>query len=169
VPSIVNIDPGIRNEEVSRMGGRYAVIVCPKCATPIGADLQRQTMTCPCGYTIELIRIKPKFVSNSPAKVAEAVAQAKSQAAEGKMILPKTPPAKGKFGKIAAKAKEIKDTQERLSLIAAELTKAKKEFSLEDLDKIHELVGKESATDMLVAMRDGGIVFECEKGKYRAV
>jgi len=151
------------------MGGRYAVIVCPHCATPIGADLQRQTMTCLCGYTIELLKIKPKFVSNSPSKVAEAVALAKSQATEGKMDLPKQSPPKGKYSKIAIKAREIKDTQERLSHIAAELTKMKKEFSLEDLERVHELVGKESANDMLVAMREGGIVYECGKGKYRAV
>ena len=151
------------------MGGRYAVIVCPHCSTPIGADLQKQTMTCLCGQTIELIRIKPKFASNSPSKVAEAVAFAKSQVAEGKMDLPKQAPPKGKFGKIALKAREIKDMQERLSHIAAELTKLKKEFSIEDLERIHDLVGKESASDMLVAMREGGLVYECGKGKYRAV
>lgn len=151
------------------MAGRYAVIVCPHCATPIGADLQRQTMTCLCGQTIELIKVKPKFTSNSPSKVAEAVALAKSQATEGKMDLPRQAPPRGKFGKIALKAREIKDTQERLSHIAAELTKAKKEFSLEDLEKIHELVGRESANDMLVAMRDGGLIYEVGKGKYRAV
>jgi hypothetical protein len=151
------------------MGGRYAVIVCPHCATPIGADLQKQTMTCICGQTIELLRIKPKFVSNSPLKVAEAVALAKSQVAEGKMDMPRPAPPKGKLGKIAAKARDIKDTQERLAYIAAELTKMKKEFSLEDLEKIHELIGRGSASDMLVAMREGGIVFECGKGKYKAV
>ena len=155
--------------EVSAMGGRYAVIVCPHCSMPIGADLQKQTMTCLCGQTIELLKVKPKFVSNSPLKVAQAVALAKSQATEGKMILPKQAPPKGKFGKIAIKAREIKDMQERLSHIAAELTKAKKEFSIEDLERIHELVGKESASDMLVAMREGGLVYECGKGKYRAV
>jgi hypothetical protein len=125
------------------MGGRYAVIVCPHCATPIGADLQKQTMTCICGQTIELLRIKPKFVSNSPLKVAEAVALAKSQVAEGKMDMPRPAPPKGKLGKIAAKARDIKDTQER--------------------------IGRGSASDMLVAMREGGIVFECGKGKYKAV
>lgn len=151
------------------MGGRYAVVICPRCATPLGADLQKQTMTCLCGYTIELLRIKPKFVSNSPSKIAEAVALAKSQAAEGKMELPKPAPPKGKYGKIAAKAREIKDTQERLAHIANELTKMKKEFSLDDLEKMHELVGKESANDMLVAMREGALIFECGKGKYRAV
>jgi len=151
------------------MGGRYAVIVCPHCAMPIGADLQKQTMTCLCGQTIELLRIKPKFVSNSPSKVAEAVAHAKSQAADGKMDMPKPAPPKGKLGKIAAKAREIKDTQERLAHIANELTKMKREFSIEDLEKVHELIGKESANDMLVAMREGGLVFECGKGKYKAV
>jgi len=151
------------------MGGRYAVIVCPHCATPIGADLQKQTMTCLCGQTIELLKVKPKFASNSPSKVAEAVAHAKSQAAEGKMEMPRPPPPKGKLAKIAIKAREIKDTQERLAHIAAELTKVKKEFSLEDLERMHELIGRESANDMLVAMREGGIVYECGKGKYRAV
>jgi len=126
-------------------------------------------MTCICGQTIELLRIKPKFVSNSPMKVAEAVALAKSQATEGRMELPKGPPPKSRFGKIAAKAREVKDTQERLAQIAADLTKLKKEFSLEDLERVHELVGKESAKDMLVAMRESGIVFECGNGKFRAV
>ncbi len=151
------------------MSGRYAVIICPHCGTPIGADLQKQTMTCICGQTIELLKVKPRFVSNSPMKVAEAVALAKSQATEGKMEMPKQSPPKTKFGRIAVRAREIKDTQERLALIATDLTKLKKEFTLEDLEKIHELVGKESAEDMLVAMRESGIVFESGKGKYRAV
>lgn len=151
------------------MSGRYAVIICSFCSTPIGADLQKQTMTCICGQTIDLLRVKPKFISNSPSKVAEAVAHAKSQAAEGKMELPKAPPPKSRLGKIASKAREIKDTQERLSLIAIELTKLKKEFALEDLERMHELVGRESANDMLVAMRESGIIYEVGKGKYRAV
>lgn len=151
------------------MGGRYAVIICPHCSIPIGTDLQKQTMTCICGQTIELLKVKPRFVSNSPSKVAEAVAQAKTQTTEGKMLLPKGPPPKSRLGKIALRARDIKDTQERLAHIAKELTKLKKEFALEDLEKIRELVGKESAVDMLVAMRESGIVFECGKDRYRAV
>lgn len=151
------------------MPERYGVIICPICGTPIGADLRKKTMTCICGGTIELLKVKPKFESSSPVEVAKAVALAKSQASEGKMELPSQKPSRGKFGKIADKAKEIKDTQERLTFIASALTKLKGEFSLEDLEKVHELIGKESANDMLVAMRESGIAYESGKGKYRSV
>lgn len=151
------------------MPERYGVIICPICGTPLGADLRKRTMTCVCGGTIELLKVKPRFESPSPVEVAKAVALAKSQVAEGKMELPAQKAPKSKLGKIAEKAKEIKDSQERLALIASGLTKLKGEFGLEDLEKIHDLIGKESANDMLVAMRESGLVFESGRGKFKSV
>ncbi|MEM3037971.1 MAG: hypothetical protein QW505_05425 [Thermoplasmata archaeon] len=151
------------------MPERYGVVICPICGTPVGADLRKRTMTCVCGGTIELLKVKPKFESASPVEVARMVALAKSQAAEGKMELPTAKVPRSRLGKIAEKAKEIKDTQERLSFIASSLTRLKGDFSIEDLEKLHELIGKESANDMLVAMREGGIAYESAKGRYRSV
>jgi len=151
------------------MTDRYGVIICPICGTPVGADLRKRTMTCVCGQTIELLKVKPKFESSSPVEVAKAVAMAKSQVRDEKMELPSFKPPRSRIGKLAEKAKAIKDTQERLSFIASGLTKLKGEFSIADLEKIHDLIGKESANDMLVAMRESGIVFESGKGKFKAV
>lgn len=151
------------------MCARYAVIICPFCAEPIGADMQKRTMTCVCGKTIELLKIKPRFESQSPVEVAKAVALAKSQVKDAKMEMPAMKQPKSRLGKIADKARAIKDTQERMTFIAQELTKLRHEFTIDDLEKIHELLGKESSIDMLVAMRDGGIIWESNKGKYKAV
>lgn len=151
------------------MPERYGVIICPICGTPVGADLRKRTMTCVCGGTIELLKVRPKFESSSPVEVAKAVAQAKSQAAVRKMELPTQKAPKSRLAKVAEKAKEIKDAQERLSFIATSLTKLKGDFVLEDLEKLHELMGKESANDMLVAMRESGIIYESSKDRYRAV
>jgi len=151
------------------MPERYGVVICPMCGTPIGADLRKRSMTCVCGATIDLLRVKPRFESPSPVEVAKAVALAKSQTAEGKMELPAQKTHKSRLGKIAEKAEEIKDTRERLSFIASSLTKLKGDFSIEDLERIHELIGKESAEDMIVAMRESGIIWEIGNGKYRAV
>ena len=151
------------------MSERYGVIICPICGTPLGADLRKRTMTCVCGGTIEMLKVKPRFESPSPVEVAKAVALAKSQAAEGKIELPAQKASKNKLGKIAEKAKEIKDTQERLSFIASSLTKLKGDFAIEDLEKLRELMGEESANDMLVAMRESGIAYESSKGRYRSV
>jgi hypothetical protein len=151
------------------MPGRYGVIICPICGTPVGADLRKRSITCVCGATVDLLKVKPRFESASPVEVARAVALAKSQTAEGKIELPMQKAHKSKLGKIAEKAKEIKDTQERLSFIASSLTKLKGDFSFEDLEKLQELIGKESAEDMIVAMRENGIIWEVGNGKYRAV
>lgn len=151
------------------MPERYGVIICPICGTPVGADFRKRTMTCVCGGTIELLKVRPKFESSSPVEVAKAVAQAKSQVATGKMELPAQKAPKSRLAKIAEKAKEIKDVQERLSFIATSLTKLKGDFVLEDLEKLRELTEKESANDMLVAMRESGIIYESSKGRYRAV
>ena len=151
------------------MCARYAVIVCPFCAEPIGADMQKHTMTCVCGKTIELLKVKPRFESQSPVEAAKAVALAKSQVKDAKMEMPLAKHPRSRLGKIADKARAIKDTQERMIFIAQELTKLKQEFTIDDLEKIRELLGKESAIDMLVAMRESGIIWESEKGKYKAV
>lgn len=126
-------------------------------------------MTCQCGHKIDLLKIKPKFASSSPSEVAEAVAMAKVQTTEGKMTLPSAKKRRSRLGRLATRAGEIKDFQERLSYIAKELTKLKGEFSIEDLEKLTEFLGKESSVDMLVAMRENGIVFESNRGKYKAV
>ncbi|MDH4123715.1 MAG: hypothetical protein OEV21_06505 [Thermoplasmata archaeon] len=151
------------------MSGRYGVIVCPFCATPLGADLRKRTMTCVCGKTIDLLKVKPKFESSSPVEVAKAVAMAKSQVKDSKMDLPAMKQTRSRFGKIAEKARDIKDPHERLSFIAAELTRLKKDFTIDDLERVHDILGKESASDMLVAMRENGIIWEREKGKFRVV
>lgn len=148
---------------------RYGLIICPYCSVPLAADLRRRTMTCVCGRRIELVKVKPRFISSSPSEVADAVAMAKVQTTKGKMIMPSGRGRRSKMGRLASRAKGIKDFQERISYIALELTKLKNEFSLEDLEKLHEMLGKESSNDMLVAMRESGIVYESSKGKYRAV
>jgi len=126
-------------------------------------------MSCACGHTIDLLKAKPKFTSLSPSKVAEAVAQARLKAGEGKIEKPKRKKSGTRLARIAKRANAIKDTQERLGYIASELTRVKGEFTMEDLDRLSELMGKESSNDMLVAMRENGIVFESGKGRYRSV
>lgn len=151
------------------MNQRYGVIICPFCASPLGADLRKRTMTCTCGKTIDLIKVKPRFVSSSPVEVAQAVAIAKSQIARGKMDKPSSRRSRSRIGKLAERAQTIKDAHERLTYIAKELTRQKKEFTLNDLERVHELIGRESANDMLVVMKESGIVYESGKGKFRAV
>lgn len=148
---------------------RYGLVLCPFCATPLAADLRKKSMTCVCGKSIDLLKVKPRFTSASPSEVAQAVSQAKVQTTEGKMMRPSSSKPRSRIGRMAMRAREIKDTQERLSYIASELTRLKGEFGLEELSKVHELLGKETPNDMLVMMRENGIVFECGKGKYRAV
>ncbi|HDP96431.1 MAG TPA: hypothetical protein ENN25_01900 [Euryarchaeota archaeon] len=148
---------------------RYGLVLCPFCATPLAADLRKKSMTCVCGKSIDLLRLKPRFTSDSPSEVAEAVAQAKVQTTEGKMMKPSMSKPRSRIGRMALRAREIKDTRERLTYIALELTRLKGEFGVEELAKVHELLGKETPSDMLVMMRENGIVFESGKGKYRSV
>jgi len=148
---------------------RYGLVSCPHCGEPLAADLLKKTMTCICGQSFELKSMRPKFTSQSPSQVADAVAMAKLKTADEKIIKPSTRKVRSRLGRLAAKAESIKDSQERLTYIASELTRLRKELSVEDLEKVHDIMGKESPIDMLVAMRENGIIYESSKGKYRAV
>jgi hypothetical protein len=62
----------------------------------------------------------------------------------------------------------IKDPLERLHVIAAELTKSKSEFELDDLRRVMSIIGREDPERVLARLLENGVVFESSPGKYRA-
>jgi len=149
---------------------KYAVIVCPGCGRARGIETARKTSTCQCGRKVFTSRVKRHFLTDTPSELAAAVAEANAALAGGNQLSKKRTRKKtNPYSMIAERTKGVKDTTQRLSQIAQELTEHGQEFSLADLRKVAALVGKEPADEMLALMIANNIVYEVGDERYRAV
>jgi hypothetical protein len=152
------------------MGARYGVIVCPKCGMAKGVETDKKTTTCQCGRDIDMKRVKLMFLTDSPLELADSVANANASLRGGGQ-LPSDKKAKKRdpYAGIAERAKPIKDPLERMKVVSAELSRLKREFTIEDLRKVAAVLGKDSPEDMLARLLEHNLVYEASEGTYRAV
>jgi hypothetical protein len=62
----------------------------------------------------------------------------------------------------------VKDPLERLHAIAAELTRSKSQFELDDLKRVLNLLGRGDPERILAGLLENGIIYESSPGKYKA-
>lgn len=149
---------------------RYGVIVCPACGKAKGVEADKKTTKCQCGREVDLVKTKLEFRTESPMELADAVAQANALLAGGeKLTFEKKPRKKGPYAAVSEKAKAVKDPLERLRIIAQELTMLKGDFDADDVRKVTNLIGRESAEDVIARLKEHGLVYETADGKYRLV
>jgi len=148
---------------------KYAVIICPKCGKAKGIETRKKTTTCPCGREIRLKRGIFKFMTDSPSELADLVARVNA-ALHGIEPMPKEKKRKRRdsYAAMVEGTAAIKDPLERLHVIAAELTKSKSEFDLDDLRRVLSIIGQDDPERMLARLLEGGVVFESSPGKFKA-
>jgi len=148
---------------------KYGVIICPKCGKAKGIETRRKTTTCPCGRQIRLKRGMFKFMTDSPSELADTVGRVNA-ALHGAEPMPKEKKRKRKdsYAVLVESTENVKDPLERLQVIAAELTKSKSQFELEDLERVLSFMGRDDADRMLARLLENGIIFESAPGKYKA-
>lgn len=152
------------------MGGRYGVIVCPKCGMAKGVEADKKTTTCQCGRDIDMKRVKIMLLTDSPLELADLVAKANaSLRGGGPMPSEKKSRKKDQYAAIANKAKSIKDPLERMKVVSSELSRLKQDFTIDDLRKVAAILGKDSPEDMLARLLEHNLVYEVLEGTYRAV
>jgi hypothetical protein len=149
---------------------KYGLVICPSCGKARGVETAKKTTTCPCGRQGRLFKSQIKFETDSPLELAEVVAQANSQLANGKKFRrPRSKPPKDPYARTAGRAKGLRDQTEMAEAIARGLTEELGDFSVEDLGKVLSLLGKGSPDEMIVRLKDSNIVFEVGEGRSRSV
>jgi len=135
-----------------------------------GVEADKKTTTCQCGREIDLRRVKLRYMTDSPLELAESVANANAALRGGKQLPPeKKRRRKDPFYVIAERAKVVKDPVERMKVIAKGLTDLKTAFEVEDVRRVASLVGKDSAEDIVKALREHNLIYENADGRFRAV
>jgi len=149
---------------------KYGILVCPRCGMAKGVEADKKTTTCQCGREIDLRRVKLRYMTDSPLELAESVANANAALRGGKQLPPeKKRRRKDPFYVIAERAKVVKDPVERMKVIAKGLTDLKTAFEVEDVRRVASLVGKDSAEDIVKALREHNLIYENADGRFRAV
>jgi hypothetical protein len=139
---------------------KYGVVICPACVRARGLQTSRKTSTCPCGRQVKLRRASFRFLTDSPRELADMVAQANEQLANGKQVRRKR----------ARSPKDLaKDPVGRAEIVARELTRELGEFGVEDVRRVLKIIGKGSAEDMVDKLLGASIVYEAGEGRFRSV
>jgi hypothetical protein len=149
---------------------KYGVIVCPKCGMAKGVEADRKTTTCQCGREIKMHSVRLMFQTDSPMELADSVAMVNASLRGGEhLVVEKKGKKKDPYFVISERAKPIKDSLERMRVIARELTALKVEFTLEDVKKVAVIVGKDSPEDMIARLKEHNLIYETGAGKFRSV
>jgi hypothetical protein len=152
------------------MGLRYGVIVCPKCGMAKGVETAKKTTGCQCGNDIDLSHVKIKYQTDSPLELADLVAKANAALRGGEPAPPeRRSRKKDPYLSIAERAKPIKDSLERMRVVAQGLTELQSKFTIDDVRKIVSLLGRDSAEDVLARLKGHNLVYELEPGVYKSV
>ncbi len=149
---------------------KYGVIVCPKCGMAKGVEARRKTTTCQCGREIKMSSVKLMFQTDSPMELADSVAAANaSLRGDEHIVVEKKRKSKDPYFVISERAKPIKDSLERMRVIARELTTLKAEFTFDDMRKVAAILGKDSPEDMIARLKEHNLIYETGDGRYRSV
>jgi hypothetical protein len=148
---------------------KYGVIICSKCGKAKGVETRRKTTSCQCGREIRLKHGMFKFMTDSPSELADTVASVNA-ALHGAEPMPKEKKRRRKdsYAAMVEGTAVVKDPLERLHAIAAELTKSKSQFELDDLKRVLNLLGRGDPERILAGLLENGIIYESSPGKYKA-
>src|SRR4030042_660603 len=78
----------------------------------------------------------------------------------------KKPNRKDPFSVIAERAKPVKDSIERMRIIAKGLTDLKGDFGIEDVRKVVSVLGKDSAEDIIARLKEHNLIYQSGGGAY---
>lgn len=144
-------------------------MICPACGKARGIERSRKTSSCPCGRQVKIRKSMIKFETDSPLELAEMVAQANIQLANGKRFrrsrskAPSDP-----YARVAQRVMVLKGSAERAAAIARELTTELGEFGVEDVRRVMTVLGKGDPEETMVKLVENSIVYEVGDSRYRA-
>ena len=149
---------------------KYGLVICPACGKARGIEASRKTSSCPCGRQVKIRKSIFKFMTDSPRELAEMVAQANTQLANGKKFrrsrsrAPSDPCAR-----VAKRVMVLRGSAERAEAIARELTAELGDFGLEEVRRVLALLGRNDPEEVISRLKDSSLVYEVCEGRFRVV
>lgn len=149
---------------------KYGVLVCPKCGMAKGVETKKKTTTCQCGREIVVRKQKLRFLTDSPLELAGSVAKANAAIRGGEqMPSERKSRKKDPYSVLSERATATKDRTERFRIVAKGLTDLKGEFSVEDMNRVASLLGRESGEEIVRLLQESNMIYEVQDGKFRTV
>lgn len=109
-----------------------------------------------------------RFETDSPMELAEVVAQANTQLANGrKFRRSKAKVSTDPCVRVAQRVMVLRDSAERAEAIARELTDELGDFGIEEVGRVMAVLGKDDPADMMIKLKESSLVYEVSEGRYR--
>jgi hypothetical protein len=167
---------------------RFGVVLCPKCKTAKGIVLGSKTTTCTrCEKRINLKNARIIVEVDSESELAKAVGEINTRENEGENIYLEDVKVYSKvkeqrkeifegpedlYGHIAGKISEINGKDEKIVMVAKELSHNLKEFSENDFLEVLSRAGFTKEDDLhglLARLLENDIIYEPKNGLYRII
>ena len=150
------------------MAAKYGIVICPACGKARGIEASRKTSSCPCGRQVRIRKSMLKFETDSPHELAEMVAQANTQLANGKRFRRTKPRAPSDpCARVAQRVMVLRGPAERAEAIARELTAELGDFGVDDVRRVVSVLGRDDPEEIMTRLKDSSLVYEVCEGRYR--
>ena len=153
----------------------YGAVVCSRCRKAKAVDLRRKTARCQCGNKIDLKESKKFFESRDQREVASAVGRMNAEIEGGteaveKLVMEASGEETGDvYSKIVSDAANAPSVQDRLEIVARNLTDAFGNFTSNEMGKALRMLGMRDVEECIQALLRENIIYEPEPGVFCAV
>lgn len=153
----------------------YGVVVCSRCKRAKAVDLRSKMARCQCGNQMKLKETKKFFESSDQREVAVAVAKLNAEIEGGTEEWEKLSDEKLEvasddvYSRIVANASTVAGVQERLEIVARNLTEEFGSFTKKDFSKVLRMLGMRDVEDCVQVLLRENIIYEPEPDVFRAV
>jgi DNA-directed RNA polymerase subunit RPC12/RpoP len=153
----------------------YGVVVCSRCRKARAVDLRTKTVRCQCGNQIDLKESKKFFESHNQKEIASAVGRINAEIGGGieeweKLVDDTSGEESGDiYSKIVSDAADTPVVQDRLEMVARNLTDAFGRFTRKEMEKALRMLGMKDVEDRIQALLQENIIYEPEPGVFCAV
>jgi hypothetical protein len=145
----------------------FGAIVCPKCNTARGVKLPSKTAHCPkCGHSIDVVRAKIYYETDSSEDLAEAVRALAEKLAVDVEDHPKKKRRKSRT--IKKGAAKVRMNEEDLRAVFVKLTERSASFDRQELFEALRISNKEEQEKTLEKLLASGMIFEPEPGRFKS-
>jgi hypothetical protein len=147
----------------------FGVIICPKCHRARGVKLPSKTAVCVhCGHSIDVPKARVYFRTDSEVELRRGVQRMTERLATSIEDYPAERKSKARKDG-SEKIPKARLSEESLRATARGLTEGKGDFGVGDLKEALGLNTDEEAQKVLDRMRSGGMVFEHEADRFKAL
>lgn len=151
----------------------FAVVVCPRCRTAKGVNLNNKTVMCRCGKRLRIQELKIYQRASNYKELVDAVgkvnAYLRGAIKEYKDFFPTKSKPRDVYSRIASMARNARDRKEKIRVAVVELSKEFDLFSYEDLGKVLDKMGINGVERCLEDLLKENVIYEPRIGLYKMV